>query len=462
MGTCLHIFLLLLVVITSDLANGQIRFGTGERGRLESTFRPQQRPRQRPRQRLTATPCPNGQVFCENVPDYPMNIVSRYGNFSEQLFSQDFTPRSFQFEEEVRACDVKRTVVFPRKAKSTDGDFKFVLNSKDFPQAIETETCYDEGKTCGLDDDAPTKGSTICRQLYATYQLIALDKDGGEVEDYFNLPSACICHHQDKQQDFLRRFPVKQLELPPLCDDKSLRIANFDSENEVNTGRKQQPRPRKDTNSVNFPGDTQPTRRPIRRPSRRPTRRPTARPFRKFAPPTGCAESGGLMNHYCETSPSYPKRDIELSVKNAPKKIKRPFLMQSCINPQDVIGQRISTFNENKLCEGRSKIIAPKEALNKNNTWRYIANIEGFLQTISVEECSIGFGSCKYSGVDGNAPEQTECRQVYRTHKLLILNDFGELEADEFDFPSACACFYRRDFNFGLQLRFKGGRRGGK
>ena len=68
------------------------------------------------------------------------------------------------------------------------------------------------------------------RQLYATYQLIALDKDGGQVEDYFNLPSACICHHQDKQQSFLlRRLPIEP-ELPPLCDDKNLRIANFDSE----------------------------------------------------------------------------------------------------------------------------------------------------------------------------------------------------------------------------------------
>ena len=33
------------------------------------------------------------------IVDYPLNIVSRYGNFSEQLFSQDFGPRSFQFEE---------------------------------------------------------------------------------------------------------------------------------------------------------------------------------------------------------------------------------------------------------------------------------------------------------------------------------------------------------------------------
>ena len=59
-----------------------------------------------------------------------------------------------------------------------------------------------EGEVCRVDSDAPSKGSTICRQKYARYELLAIDKDGNDIIDFFRLPSACICHHKRGNSNF--------------------------------------------------------------------------------------------------------------------------------------------------------------------------------------------------------------------------------------------------------------------
>merc|ERR1712228_323445 len=63
------------------------------------------------------------------------------------------------------------------------------------------------------------------------------------------------------------------------------------------------------------------------------------------------------------------------------------------------------------------------------------------------------FGSCLYSGSEGNNPDLTVCRQLYTEHKLLALSDEGQLIVDSFKLPSACACFVRED----LILEFRNG-----
>jgi len=56
------------------------------------------------------------------------------------------------------------------------------------------------------------------------------------------------------------------------------------------------------------------------------------------------------------------------------------------------------------------------------------------------------FGSCLYSGILGNIPSQTTCKQLYREHKLLVITEKGKLEVDNFRLPSACACYLRKEF----------------
>ena len=44
------------------------------------------------------------------------------------------------------------------------------------------------------DLDSPHgEGSTLCRQIFSTQRLLALDSDGNVTIDTFELPSACVC-----------------------------------------------------------------------------------------------------------------------------------------------------------------------------------------------------------------------------------------------------------------------------
>jgi hypothetical protein len=70
----------------------------------------------------------------------------------------------------------------------------FVMNSREFRQAIEVEQCEGAGEACRTGSDAPSSGVTSCRQAYATHRLYAMDGEGRQVYDSFSLPSACLCH----------------------------------------------------------------------------------------------------------------------------------------------------------------------------------------------------------------------------------------------------------------------------
>merc|ERR1711963_556210 len=66
-----------------------------------------------------------------------------------------------------------------------------------FRQAVEVEQCVDEGSECLTGSDAPSSGSTVCRQEFATHRLYATSGNGEQVYDSFSLPSACLCHFRD-------------------------------------------------------------------------------------------------------------------------------------------------------------------------------------------------------------------------------------------------------------------------
>ena len=76
------------------------------------------------------------------------------------------------------------------------GSFLFIMNQPEFRQAVEVEVCRSEGQQCRTDSDAPSSGSTSCRQEYAVHRLYAFNSDGRQIYDSFSLPSACLCHHR--------------------------------------------------------------------------------------------------------------------------------------------------------------------------------------------------------------------------------------------------------------------------
>merc|ERR1711922_117873 len=130
---------------------------------------------------------------------------------------------------------------------------------------------------------------------------------------------------------------------------------------------------------------------------------------------------------FCENPDQYPSQLILKSLNKDPYKFKR-LLKKSCIPQVNDIGLRFFSDEtlETPLCQGIHKIIVPKAAMNTREEWKFIVNLENYTQTLDVEQC----------------------RNIRNSRS--VNKEFGELEEDEFEFPAACACFFRRDFSNSL------------
>lgn len=414
-------------------------------------------------------PCPDGQDFCEDPEDYP-RVITRFASYTNQnVFNASVALRT-GFVQESRACDVRKSTIYPRKAKDLSGTFKFILNSDEYIQSMDIEQCIGEGSLCRVDSDAPTAGSTFCRQKYAKYQMLAIDKDGNDIVDFFRLPSACICHHvrgnsngADIADILGLRFNVQISEpILPICTGKGLTAGEEEKSQEFKfpqSGETSEDENQSNDESKIYFNDETPTEthRSYRHSSLKLHRR---RQSRSLTAP-GCFGS-----KYCEGSQSYPAQLIENIVETEskiPSRIMNKFIKRACVEKSDLIVTRQFNINEEQLCQGSRRIIVPKEAQNIKNEWKFIVNSANYTQTVDVEECVRhgnrrdgietddeklkDFGTCLYSGIEGHNPSQTSCRQLYREHKLLVVTQKGELEIDKFSLPSACACFLRTEFN---------------
>ena len=124
-------------------------------------------------------------------------------------------------------------------------------------------------------------------------------------------------------------------------------------------------------------------RRDPRRGRRRNTRQGDNR--RQSSRTLGCSGSG---KNYCE----------EPDTTNYPLDLARHLLAK---NPavggqlfQQVFDNECSTINiatrffsieDEQLCRGTQKVIFPRTALNLNNEWRYVVNIDNFTQAVEIE-----------------------------------------------------------------------------
>jgi len=449
---------------------------------------------------MTISPCPSGQNFCHRIDDYPKNVHIDDRLLSNKLIKQKiFDDKIIQTRfsintrrgEEKRACATRKDVVYPKKARNTKGRFLFIVNDNQYRQAVEIEKCVDEGQKCLTDDDAPVSRRTLCKQLYATYKLYAIDTNREQVYDSFSLPSACICHYK-APTSFRSSIQSRARNNLPFCKAGTrLNFPNSNSlkqENSVSTPiLEQQPsRPsisgRQPSQNIRFSQasrqpsgnrETNQSRRRRRRRNRRnhQNRNPTSyiqsydrgtiwqRDTRRSRLYTE-SDCSTRSSTYCMSPRNYPTNRI-LNEIGANAVISGDIYKQvfdsQCTN---IIATRGFSIDEDPLCSGIRRVIFPRRARNMENQWKFVVNIDNFTQSIEIEECddrfvfsqesSDEFGDCLYSGSQGNNPEFTACKQIYTEHKLLALTEGGKLEVDRFMLPSACACFVQPFF--GLEL----------
>jgi len=154
---------------------------------------------------------------------------------------------------------------------------------------------------------------------------------------------------------------------------------------------------------------------------------------------------------FCDRTRDYPTQSVLQQLLRKPEVSGQLFnnvFNSECVKPET--NTRQFNINEDQLCRSRKKVIFPQKALNSENNWMFVVNVANFTQSVEIDECQgFGFGdgddevfgSCLYSGSQGNDPGSTSCRQLYRQHRLLALNGANKLEVDSFKLPSACACF---------------------
>jgi len=391
-------------------------------------------------------PCPGDALFCEEADDYPTGVklnddVKAAKLVKDTIFESKLTTRIYDFVKESRACDHRKSTVYPKKAKNVEGAFVFIVNDEQYRQAVDIEQCLGEGEPCRTDEDAPSFGETVCRQKYATYKMYVINQEGEQVYDSFSLPSACLCHHKSNFaiRNDLISDPNNNL---PFCPKAE--ILSIPNVTETETT----PKPVRKIASVKF-GD---------------------RKRRQVGPglhPQKCSNG----NSYCETEEDYPD-NIILKALETNKELSVDLFQQLYDSKcKDPIQTRGFNIDEEQLCYGIPKIIYPRKAKNLDEKWRYVVNIDNYTQSVEIEECHnfndydedlptesdsvqfgekkepTDFGVCLYSGAQGNNPDLTVCRQIYTEHKLLALDpEKGQLLVDSFKLPSACACFVREDF----------------
>jgi len=431
------------------------------------------------------SPCPRNEKFCETSNDYPHELdvdsnLLQNSLIKAKIFDAKNTKSrnnipNFSVQtrfgaqgDKVRACKVSRRQIFPQKAQNIRGEYLFIVNDGRYRQAVEIEQCESEGQTCLADNDAPSPGNTVCKQKYATYKLYAISASRNQIYDSFSLPSACVCFYKRPssfrtRNNFSpsRRFSAEN-NLPRCRAGEKLDLPSFPERQERNSYRRID-----DFEAFVYPQDN------IRIPrydSSRSNFVSRSRYISRTRWTRSTRNECDNVSKYCTDVSNYPDGITRSLLKKNPALVgntgnlfKQVFDAQ-CENTRNSIGTRFFTIDDEQLCVGRQKVIFPKKALNLNNEWKFVVNVDNFTQAVEVEECehsllssvddsSDTFGSCLYAGSSGQNPGRTACKQIYTEYKLLALSSSEtNLEVDSFLLPSACACYISGSLSNPLEL----------
>ena len=98
----------------------------------------------------------------------------------------------YRYEDEENICKVSTDYIFPKAAKNKKGKFMFIVNrpagSVEYIQKVKITTCEDAGEECAQGKLSGESISTMCKQEYSDYKLVALSETGEElVIDEFSL-----------------------------------------------------------------------------------------------------------------------------------------------------------------------------------------------------------------------------------------------------------------------------------
>ncbi|GAB1868546.1 Protein spaetzle [Camponotus japonicus] len=137
-------------------------------------------------------------AFCENVADYPRQLVSAAIARNASLrFLESIDPMLVEQRidvSEVPLCQYSDQVVYPQSAQNKEKQWLFIVNQEDLKQGIRIEVCVNEGQECNMIQGFAEGYKTSCKQKYIYRELAAVGNNGNIIKDQFRFPSSCCCH----------------------------------------------------------------------------------------------------------------------------------------------------------------------------------------------------------------------------------------------------------------------------
>lgn len=150
--------------------------------------------------RLTPVPQCQGATYCEDVPNYPTDIINQEIMKDPSVLyhsSVDMVSSVAQRTNMASAealCLSNEKVIYPKTAQCANGQWLYVVNSGEFVQGVRVETCMQEDGSCRVIDGFAQGYKTSCKQKYIFRELSAMNVNGKITREYFRFPASCCCH----------------------------------------------------------------------------------------------------------------------------------------------------------------------------------------------------------------------------------------------------------------------------
>ncbi|XP_026737106.1 protein spaetzle [Trichoplusia ni] len=142
--------------------------------------------------------------ICDDVGNYPTDevndVISKIEN--RDVFQNDkldlpdvpdITQRLGPQEENIELCNVNKTVVYPKAAMDSKGNWRVVLNSDDNPlQGFSVEICQPDLGPCSDIAIIQPAYEARCVQKFH-YRKMAILHEGKMLEESLKVPSCCSC-----------------------------------------------------------------------------------------------------------------------------------------------------------------------------------------------------------------------------------------------------------------------------
>lgn len=120
-------------------------------------------------------------------------------------------PWSWSTYKKESACDSELRFIQPGLAKDQAGQWKIIIQSKEFPQRVAIDVCRNVDDVCKVFTDCGRKSR--CVQRYSYHPLISLDQNRSSNAcpsmRVFRFPTSCVCHVEVEKQILTKSDVVK-------------------------------------------------------------------------------------------------------------------------------------------------------------------------------------------------------------------------------------------------------------